>query len=308
MTSYNAQNQVSRIYNTEKDQYGREVIYWVDNNRNGKFDGDEVKHFVERDPVDGKLISRLETYANGSPDQMVRFHFDETALHRATLFDTNKNGMIDTGERYDIRKFIEGSRTQVDYLDIYLGTQDGVTYGVEPVEGLKFNQVQKIHYSESGQSLGTIYGNGEREFKSWSYNGGSGGTVRSSVEDYTDSKFEPLLAQIGGKLERIDLSNATQSTQITLDNDVLAKLSSQVKPTKAVGDTTESLVLTINGDATDKVNLKDYNEFTKAEGTVKVGSNDYDKLTTEVEGKTYTLLVDTDIKLFDAANPGVEII
>ncbi|MFA9489546.1 hypothetical protein [Mannheimia sp. E16BA] len=283
VTSYNAQNQVSRIYNSEANEYGREVVSWVDTNQNGKFDGNEVMLLKTLSSVDGRLLSRIDRYANGSADVTVRLHYDQTDLHRATLFDNNNNGSIDKGERYAVRKYFEGSRSQIDSFDYYQGTQDDVAFGIlEPTDGLKLVQVQKLHYSDSGQSLGTVYANGERVFTGWSYNGGNGAAIRSSTEDYTDGKFQPLLEQIGGALERINLSNATQSTDIALDNNVLAKL------TKSK--------LTINGDATDTVRLKDNAEFTQIENT-KVGSNEYEQYTTEVDGQQYTLLIDTDINV-----------
>ncbi|QLB39548.1 hypothetical protein [Mannheimia pernigra] len=288
-TSYNAQNQVSRIFNSESDEYNRQAIYWTDNNYNGKFDGNEIKHILTRDPTNGRLISRIEKYANGSPELKVIFYYDETDLHVATLFDKNNNGTIEKGDTYWVRQYFEGSRSLVDYFELYNGKKesDGVRFGEPNMEdGLKLYQLHKLHYSDSGQSLGTIYANGESEFLNWAYNGGNGAPVRSSTEDYTDSKFEPLLEQIGGTLREINLSNATQSTDIAFDNDTLAKLSGKSSTRK----------LLINGDATDTVRLKDHAEFKEIEN-VKEGKNDYKQYTTEVDGQQYTLLIDTDINV-----------
>ncbi|QLB39546.1 hypothetical protein [Mannheimia pernigra] len=288
-TSYNAQNQVSRIFNSESDEYNRQAIHWTDNNYNGKFDGNETKHILTRDPANGRLISRIEKYANGSPELNVKFYYDETDRHVATLFDKNNNGTIEKGDTYSVRQYFEGSRSLVDYFERYQGKQEsnGVAFG-EPnmEEGLQLVDVLKLHYSYSGQSLGTLYADGERVFKNWAYNGGNGAPVSSSTEDYTDSKFEPLLEQIGGTLREINLSNATQSTDIAFDNDTLAKLSGN--------NTTRKLI--INGDNTDTVRLKDHAEFKEIEN-VKEGKNDYKQYTTEVDGQQYTLLIDTDINV-----------
>ena len=110
------------------------------------------------------------------------------------------------------------------------------------------------------------------------------GTVVSSNEDYTTESWQRFFDKVGGKIGVINLSDARAATEITLDNDVLRKI------------TTDSQ-LRILGDKTDTINLKDSNEYMKLEETKKVGTNDCHQYTTEVGGDTYTLLIDTDVNV-----------
>ncbi|QTM01255.1 hypothetical protein [Mannheimia sp. ZY171111] len=251
----------------------------------GKWDNGDVKfEYTRADDATGRLIG--QKVIKPSQDSYYEiFDYDDFGRRILVLRDNNNDGKISEGEDYT--RYVYGDDTANTYINYYyVGSDDNLKYAIY------------AHRDNTNKIIARLLSNNKEEFVALSYDGW--GNPSSSVEDYTGGNisFNKVLELAKGKLEKINLSNATQNTEITLDNDVLAKL------TKS----TPELTLAINGDATDTVKLKDYGEFTKAAETVKIGSNTYDKLTTEVEGKTYTLLVDTDIKLFDAAHPGTEII
>lgn len=79
----------------------------------------------------------------------------------------------------------------------------------------------------------------------------------------------------------IQLSNNTNSTDITLDSKVIKALSPKAP-------------LYIYGDATDTVNYKG-NDLVDTGQTRKVRTETYKEYTTNVEGTTYTVLIDSDI-------------
>lgn len=287
---YNPTGEVIRVNYFKYDERGFVSEMRRDMNNNGQFDENDTITVTSR-RSDGQVIYQIQS-EYGKADRKILYSYDEFDRISGVHYDTNLNDKIDDNE-INTKQYFIGSSPYTNIVENYTGSE--------------LTSLRKLHYSDNNITLGNIYADKERVYHTITYNG-SGSTPRSSIEDYTDSRFDTLFDEVGGSIKTINLSNANASTQITLDNNVLAKLSSQVKPTTVAGDTRESLVLTINGDATDSVILKDYGEFSKAEGTVQVGRNHYDKLTTEVEGKNYTLLVDTDIQLFDAANLGMEII
>lgn len=142
-------------------------------------------------------------------------------------------------------------------------------------------------YNEANQILGGQYINTVREISWISYDGY--GSPRDSVQDYTTStSLQKLFTEQTKPLGEIHLTNTTAKTDITLDNDVIALMRSNIAGK-----------ITINGDSGDSVRLKDFSEFV-SEGKVTENSQTYDKFTTTVDTKTYTLLVDEDINLYNA--------
>ncbi|QLB39550.1 hypothetical protein [Mannheimia pernigra] len=278
---YDVDGKPSQTIETKYNAYNRPTEIWFDQNSNGVFDGKEGKQIYEYNPDRIHLVlSRTDIYADGR-EYKGKWTYDDFERRIAVHQDDNENGKID-GNEYNWQISHIGETRFMDIIREYTGTTLKV--------------VRKVHYDNNNGAIATFRGNAEGVYHTLNYDGYD--KPRSSSEDFTQEHYNELFKQVGGNLKAVNFTNDKHSTQITLDNNVLAKL------TKS----TPELTLAINGDATDTVKLKDYGEFTKAAETVKIGKNTYDKLTTDVEGKTYTLLVDTDIKLFDAAHPGTEII
>lgn len=141
-------------------------------------------------------------------------------------------------------------------------------------------------YNEANQILGGQYINTVRAISWITYDGY--GSPRDSVQDYTTTaSLQKLFTEQTKPLGEIRLTS-TAKTDITLDNDVIALMRSNIAGK-----------ITINGDFGDSVRLKDFSEFV-SEGKVTENSQTYDKFTTTVDTKTYTLLVDEDINLYNA--------
>nr|WP_176809303.1 hypothetical protein [Mannheimia pernigra]QLB39539.1 hypothetical protein HV559_00810 [Mannheimia pernigra] len=265
---YNAHNLITEIF--------------FDKNNNGIFDGKDNKLSYEYNTnVIHWVSSRTDINAANGIKVKSKWRYDDLDRRIATHQDVNENNKIDENEKNWKISYI-GQTSTMDTIAEYIGTT--------------LNIARKVHYDNNNTAIATFRADADGVYRTLNYDGYD--RPLSSSEDFTQEHYNELFKQVGGNLKAVNFTNDKHSTQITLDNNVLAKL------TKS----TPELTLAINGDATDTVKLKDYGEFTKAAETVKIGSNTYDKLTTEVEGKTYTLLVDTDIKLFDAAHPGTEII
>ncbi|MGX2949240.1 hypothetical protein, partial [Frederiksenia canicola] len=262
-----------QIITFEKDERGRDIRIHYDNNANGQFDkGDARYEYVLDNLSNQRLTNKVTTFDSKGQEVIDNWRYTYDDYNRRVLAhkDDDENGQINGNEKSDIAYYL-GESTQVTQLDVYFGTT------IQQKNYFMFNDAQQqiaaIHNHVIDSRTEIIYG---------FYNG-----HRHSVEDYTDQQHQNTFEPFKGQISRIALSNNKVSTDITLDNDVVALL-------------TKDTTLRIDGDATDTVRLKGYNEFTKVEGTQTLGSNTYDKLTTTVGDKEYTLLVDTDIHLFNA--------
>lgn len=147
--------------------------------------------------------------------------------------------------------------------------------------GTTLKVVRKVHYDNNNAAIATFRGDAKGVYHTLNYDGYD--KPRSSSEDFTQEHYNELFKQVGGNLKTVNFTNDKHSTEITLNKDVLAKL-------------TKSQLL-VNGDSTDTVTLKDKADFTELENTVKKGNNDYKQYTTEVDGQPYTLLIDSDINV-----------
>ena len=298
-TTYDANNNVTEMTQYDYNLYGRTAkryfltqdgdVDWVreytynaqgqsireydDRNVIGKWDkGDVIKEFTRSDDAVGLIVGRKQT-DNVDPIELVR-HFvityDEFNRQVLDFEDKDVNGKISVGEHYNQRIY-EGTNTVANTFHYKTGAEgeDVLRYTVQ------------INRDEKELTISRFVSNNKGEFETLHYDGW--GAPQSSTEDYTTEKFQTLFDKFGGKLKTLNLSNETQSTEITFDNDTLAKMTAGR--------------LVINGDKTDTINLKDSAEFSKQEAMVKEGANDYVQYTTEVGGDTYTLLIDTDVNV-----------
>ena len=300
VTEYNQYNQAIKrsVYNSldgkpvsatiyTYNERGQTIREWSDRDASGVFDkNDAIFEYTRASDAAGTILARRDI--TPTSDTTSQWFYDYMGRRIMTLHDLDGDREIDAGEQ-NWRFTFYGNTNAMNTIRIYSGEDTLVS-------------IQKLTYNGQSQQIARVRGGADDIYRTFDYDGY--GAPRNYIDDLTtewrDLYNDDLFAEIGNSISTINLSNATAKTDITIDSNAIAKLSSGVTPTTATGDTTQTIVLTINGDATDSVRLKDYSEFTKVEGTVKVGSNNYDKLTTEVEGKTYTLLVDTDINLYDA--------
>ena len=263
-----------------RNERGYVIREFKDMDSDTEFNNKDNIFEYKRDDFNG-ILARTDTYIKNGETLSVtsNWFYDYMGRRYLTLSDTNDNQIVDAGEANTRFTFV-GDSTLIDVEREYIG--DILQKG------------RKYMYNDANQRVARFHLNSEDVIHSMDY------LTISHIDDYTKWDAE-LLNQIGSKLATIYLSSNKVGIDITLDSNVIAKFSSDSTPKVIAGDTAK-VVFTINGDGEDIVKLKNYSEFTKVEGTVKVGSNNYDKLTTEVEGKTYTLLVDTDIQLYDADN------
>ncbi|MFA9617482.1 hypothetical protein ACERCE_12295, partial [Mannheimia sp. E15BD] len=227
---------------------------------------DTVIISVRDDTPQANIISQLQSYADGRPEVYTIWGYDGFGRRNFTHSDTNRNNQIDEGERNSQISFV-GDTSLIDVSEIY--------------SGKSLVNLQKLHYSNNNSAIASFYAGADKVYYSLIY-GGYGGTVRSSTEDFTESHYEALFKAVGGTIKTLNMSNANYQTDITLDNNVLAKL------TKSE--------LVVNGDATDTIRLKDNTEFTQLDNVTR-GRQEYEQYQTEVDGQQYTLLIDTDINV-----------
>ncbi|QLB43421.1 hypothetical protein [Mannheimia pernigra] len=204
--------------------------------------------------------------------------YDPLGRRISTHIDTNEDGEISAGESNQKMTFY-GESNLVNLTHTYVGDEYRGTFKTVH-DNLNIAQVR-------------FFAGKDREYNRFDYDGAR--TPRNYTDDLTTWKQE-FYEEIGDKIRTINLSDTRASTVITLDNDTLAKLSSGVKPTKAKDSGKDSIILTINGDKTDTVNLKDNTEFKKL-ANIRGGKEEYEQYQTEVGDQTYTLLIDTDVNV-----------
>lgn len=264
----------TQIITTTFDAYGRSSRIEYDKNANGVLDKGDIIYEYTRDPATGReLTNKVTTYVkNGTTVNIQSYQYDDFGRRSLSLRDENENGTIDVGEVNSRYTYI-GNSSLIDTVNTYNGDN--------------FTSSYKMIYNEANQILGGQFINTVREISWISYDGY--GSPRDSVQDYTTStSLQKLFTEQTKPLGEIHLTNTTAKTDITLDNDVIALMRSNIAGK-----------ITINGDSGDSVRLKDFSEFV-SEGKVTENSQTYDKFTTTVDTKTYTLLVDEDINLYNA--------
>lgn len=260
----------SQIMHKEYDAYGRLMRNYFDKNSNGVKDRGDIIYEYTRDPVTGQELKVKTTTFNAKNEPVSdirQYSFDDLNRVKFAHWDTNEDGVIDSNER-NTKQYYVGNSAQLSHIEVYTGeTHESTTHFLR---------------NESGAVLATVVDNAKTSVVTVNYDGY--GVPKNSVEDYTTQPtIQAFYEQFSGRVSTISLSNKNANTEITLDNDVVARLSASE--------------LLINGDATDTIKLKDSSEFEKQTATVKRGANDFYQYNTEVNGKAYTLLIDTDVKV-----------
>ncbi|MCW9717133.1 hypothetical protein [Avibacterium sp. 21-599] len=270
-------NQIITI--AQQDAYGRSLRIEYDKNKSGELDKGDVIYEYTYDNATGLFKSnKVSFYKSNTEVDVTNYKYSYDGLNRriASHQDTNDDGLVNNGERVD-KSYYYDNTSKLDYIEIYSGDQ--------------LVSKDKFFYLNGGSAfLGRVQqlkGDAPNTYSRIYYDGY--GSQKNSVEDYTDEQHQSWIEQIGGNINRITLTSKSSSTEITLDSQTIAKLSEN-----ATGNT-----LKIEGDSTDSINLKDASDFAKGED-VNQSNNTYHSFTTTVEGKQYTLLVDTDINLLDA--------
>ncbi|MGX2949245.1 hypothetical protein, partial [Frederiksenia canicola] len=261
----------SQIYSVEEfDEYGRVTKWLLDRGVMGTWDAGDYRREVTYDPIHGKRLTTKETVPgkDGDVTSFWRYELDDYLREVVQHKDDNENGIIDNNER-NHRVTYHGTTGTVDVQSFYDGEQ--------------IDYHSKWRYDASRNMIGRL--NSKHDFSWINYDGN--GTPRNTVEDYTSAEIKQEFQPFAHRFVDIYLTNSKAKTDITLDKEVIAMLA-------------KDTMVKIFGDATDSVRIKGYSEFAKAEEKVTISGQTYDKLTTTVGDKEYTLLVDTDIHLFNA--------
>ncbi|MEG9487000.1 hypothetical protein [Mannheimia indoligenes] len=268
-TSYSNEDTINIRSIFVRDEYGRMKVEGRDRNLDGELNlGDTWRTYSYNDQ--GQAYKVTDTQANGSVTPTI-WAYDDFGRRSYTYQDFNNNEQWDNGEtkHVDIR-FADGL---TDEVRRFIAPDD-----VTPVHIYKYVY---INAGNQGTTIGSMTAPEGKEFTSFAYN--VYGSQVNSVEDYTTDSWKSFFNKVGGSIEVINMTDARAKTEITLDNDILSKITGSQ--------------LRIAGDATDTVNLKDSAEFTKLEGTKRVSGNDYHQYETQVGEGTYTLLIDTDVNI-----------
>ncbi|MFA9489563.1 hypothetical protein [Mannheimia sp. E16BA] len=272
-TNYSSETNKSFINSYTRDEFGRVFTLWEDKNANEIFDvGDLKQTLIYNQSINSNYAERIDESVSSKTHNF--YTYDELNRRVTSFRDKNGNKQVDGNEVFTKYSYI-GETGITDVMENYRGG--------DKLEQLY--EVRKIIYQDAGISGSHIAALNENVTKAETtlYYGVSS-LHYSTKDDYTSEKWRALLDNYENKIIQINLTNARASTDITVDNDVIAKISKN--PT-----------LRINGDGTDTVRLKDSSEFTKLEAKVNAGSNEFHQYTTTVEGESYTLQIDTDINV-----------
>ncbi|QTM01251.1 hypothetical protein [Mannheimia sp. ZY171111] len=269
-TTYATEDSINIQFLKERDEYGRYIKDGRDLNMNGVIDlGDSYRVYTYNDQ--GRPYKTYDVLANGDKTATSLWFYDEFGRRVYSIIDANDNGKWDDREYKHVDTY-HGTRTDRDETITYTYPDDK-----NPIRIMKFVYQNA---GDQGYQIGTLDAPQGKEFKSFSHN--VYGSVVSSTEDYTTENWHRFFDKVGGHIQVINMSDARAKTEITLDNDVLRKI-------------TTGSELRIAGDSTDVVNLKNSHEFKKLDETKKVSNQEYNQYTTQVDGHDYTLLIDTDI-------------
>ncbi|MEG9486996.1 hypothetical protein [Mannheimia indoligenes] len=277
-TNYSSETQKSFINHYTRDEFGRVKTLNEDKNANGIFDVGDLKQTITYDQnLNSNYSERIDEWVNadGAKGSSHGIYTYDELNRRATDFsDKNGNKQLD-GNEILTKSFYHGQSGVLDIHKLYLG-------GDKPEQ---LYEIRKFIYQDagiSGTQIASLVEDVVKADATLAY--GTANFHHTTKDDYTSEKWRALLDNYENKIIQINLTNARASTDITVDNDVIAKIS-------------KNATFTINGDSTDTVRLKDNTDFTKLEATVKHGNNDYEQYTIEVGGQQYTLLIDTDINV-----------
>ncbi|MFA9489561.1 MULTISPECIES: hypothetical protein [unclassified Mannheimia] len=269
--NYSSEAQVANNLIYTRDEFGRVATAWEDRNGNNVWDIGDVKlEHTYADSITHNLASRVLTQVTSNGETKVTniYTYDELNRNIASFADRNNNGRFDSDEIMEKLSYI-GETSSRDTAKNYRGDT--------------LISIYKFMYQDAeagGNYIGYLDTNAKNETTiRYGFNAN-----RSTKDDYTSDNWSTFLDNAKGKVVEIILTNNLAKTDITLDKDVVAKLA-------------KNQMLRISGDATDTVRLKDDTEFTKLDTTVKAGKNEYYQYSTEGDGQTYTLQIDTDINV-----------
>ncbi|MEG9491154.1 hypothetical protein, partial [Mannheimia indoligenes] len=259
-TYYNAKTDVITSINTYTyNERNQQLTKFTDANANGEFDTQDTKVSYKYDEY-GNTVERVDS----SPIKTSSIFFEYDGLGRQvkSILDDNGNGIPEANET-----------TRIYHYDSPLWNKyTSVT--VTDSRGLQ--SISKFDLDDAGNYALQYYAGRNGEFSRINFYNAN---VAQNV-DFTNKWSAEELAEIGNKIQLIQLTNEQYTTTIKLDSNIVSKLSQSG--------------LDIRGDATDTVNLS--NDFTKVEGTTKkAGTDVLQAYRTEVDGTTYTVYIDTDV-------------
>ncbi|QLB39552.1 hypothetical protein [Mannheimia pernigra] len=261
-THYNAKTDaITSIITSTYDSNNRRITQFNDANANGEFDNLDTKNVYKYDPQYGSVIQRVDI--SPTKTSSIFFRYDNLGRQVKSILDDNNNGIPESNETTRIYSYdnpIWNKYTLVTVTDS---------------QGLQ--SISKFDLDDAGNYALQYYAGRNGEFSRINFYNAN---VAKNV-DFTNKWSEEELAKIGSKIQQIQLTNEQYSTTLTLDSNIVSKLSVSG--------------LDIRGDATDTVNLS--SDFTKVEvkGTKKAGKDVLQAYQAEVDGTTYTVYIDTDI-------------
>ena len=114
-------------------------------------------------------------------------------------------------------------------------------------------------------------------------------TLDFTSEAWTEEKF----AEFGNAIQYIYISGDKAKSTVILDTNTLAQIASD-KKLLHIAASWDSWPHTAEGNKADVITLKGFSESDKLADTVTKGSATYNQYVKDIDGETYTVLVDTD--------------
>ena len=278
----NADGQIDSTTHQEFDEKNRLVHQWNDKNNNGVKDSPDTEGTLyEYDALNRLTHATIKTYTNsGSSTEDVYREYNDLGQVTKLSFDYSRTGVgIDTTYLYEYEP-VFGARVKETFTQASSNIGMSTHYEIDDIGSIELGLRDIFDKSK-----------GEDKFVDQIALGGdfNGGSSYSSSLDLTTWNTDPArTALFNHSLARITLSGSAAVSELTLDKDTLGALASST--------------LMIKGDIRDTVTFKDaQTEFTKLStqitGNYGNGVQTYDQYTTQIDGKTYTIQIDTDINL-----------
>ena len=225
---------------------------------------------------DGREITGIDKYQELTLDSLSR-----TIVQRTVEESTNKD---------EIRYFIRNDQGYVvkEYIDSVKNAGNTHVIRDKSVDGI--DRIESILLENDGnvRLANFIDTNADGKVDQILMEQ-TNATLDFTSEAWTEEKF----AEFGNAIQYIYISGDKATSTVVLDTNTLTQIASD-KKLLHIAASWDSWPHTAEGNKADVITLKGFSESDKLADTVTKGSATYNQYVKDIDGETYTVLVDTD--------------
>ena len=236
------------------------ISYWVDSPVNGTQDATDYSESYE---LNAQNLPSVKHINNGRTQYDLYLQYDDNNQVSYQRFDYNRDGIMNNNDVYETLK----------YDAVWLKVSEITRYNQDDT----ITVIANYEYNSTGALVRYFYDNkGDGTIESLAFGNYRGGGTVNHSEDMTTWTTSQL-SRFNNGLADIVLSDQAAATNLTLNAEVVSKIVSSTK------------ILNIAGDATDTVNLTNFQASTS-------DKSGYNKYLATVDSTAYTLYIDSDVQ------------